>query len=530
MKQVLAAVLTLSISLLAAWATAGTNDPSAFSEAKGAYLGQTPPGAMPEVFAPGVVSTKAGWEAAISFSPDLSELFFSNRASIEGTENRIMHMKKINNVWTEAKPASFARDTIEYEAFITPDYKKVIFKSQRPNPAGTTREGGIWYSPRENGAWSEARYIPGPINTGWIMSVTSTLDNTLYFTGSFKDGYGIYRSRFTAGQYGQSEFLPVEVNKSKYFGASHPYIAPDESYLIFDAPLKGNSELFISFKKEDGGWTEARAFDQPINSEGYEGIATVSPDGNIFLGWEAAISFSPDLSELFFSYRASIEGTENRIMHMKKINNVWTEAKPASFARDTIEYEAFITPDYKKVIFKSQRPNPAGTTREGGIWYSPRENGAWSEARYIPGPINTGWIMSVTSTLDNTLYFTGSFKDGYGIYRSRFINGEYAPPEFLPAAVNKSKYFGASHPYIAPDESYLIFDAPLKGNSELFISFKKEDGGWTEARAFDQPINSEGYEAIATVSPDGKYLFFNRGNDIYWVSAEIIGEIKGALK
>jgi len=243
-------------------------------------------------------------------------------------------------------------------------------------------------------------------------------------------------------------------------------------------------------------------------------------------GWEAAISFAPDLGELFFSYRSSVQGMENRIMHMKKINNTWTEPKLAPFARDMIEYEAFITPDNKKVIFKSQRPNPAGSVKEGGIWYAQRENGAWSEAGYIPGPINRGWIMSVTSTFDNTLYFTGSFGDGYGIYRSRSGDGGYGRPEFLPETINKSKYFGAAHPFIAPDESYLIFDAPLKGNSELFISYKKDDGGWTEATVFDQPINSEGYEGIATVSPDGKYLFFNRDNDIYWVDAALIQTMK----
>jgi len=275
------ALVFLAVSILSAPCLAQVKkaEAEALPVAAGPYLSQTPPGSTPKVFAPGIVSTEKGWEAAISFSPDLGELFFTSRASVAGTENRIMHMKKTLDGWSGPEPAPFARDSIEYEAFITPDYKKVIFKSQRPNPAGTVKEGGIWYAPREKGAWGEAGYIPGPINQGWIMSVTSTLDNTLYFTGSFGDGYGIYRSRSGDSGYGRPEFLSEAINKSKYFGASHPYIAPDESYLIFDAPLKGNSELFISFKKEDGGWTEARAFGQPINSEGYEGIATVSPDG-----------------------------------------------------------------------------------------------------------------------------------------------------------------------------------------------------------------------------------------------------------
>lgn len=241
-------------------------------------------------------------------------------------------------------------------------------------------------------------------------------------------------------------------------------------------------------------------------------------------GWEAAISFSPDLRELFFTRRLSIEGMENRILHMKMNNNEWTKPVLASFARDIMEYEAFITPDYRRVIFNSARANPKSA--KGGVWYSERENDSWSEARFFPGSINEGWIMSVTSTLDATLYFTANYGDGYGIYRSRFINGAYTKPEFLPKEINKSRYFGASHPYIAPDESYLIFDAGATKNSDLYISYKKEDGSWTDAIPFGQTINTKDHENIATVSPDGKYLFFGRDNDIYWVSSRIIEELR----
>jgi len=45
-----------------------------YSKLTGPYLGQKPPDTVPEIFAPGIVSTENGWEAAISFSPDLGEL------------------------------------------------------------------------------------------------------------------------------------------------------------------------------------------------------------------------------------------------------------------------------------------------------------------------------------------------------------------------------------------------------------------------------------------------------------------------
>ena len=80
-----------------------------------------------------------------------------------------------------------------------------------------------------------------------------------------------------------------------------------------------------------------------------------------------------------------------------------------------------------------------------------------------------------------------------------------------------------AHPYIAPDESYVIFDGIRPsgyGDCDLYISFNK-NGIWTEAYNLGSKINSEMCEMTPSVSPDGKHLFFHRGEDvkgdIYWV-------------
>ncbi len=39
-------------------------------------------------------------------------------------------------------------------------------------------------------------------------------------------------------------------------------------------------------------------------------------------------------------------------------------------------------------------------------------------------------------------------------------------------------------------------------------------------------INSDQYEGVATVSLDGRYLYFNRDKDIYWISARIIEDLR----
>lgn len=236
-------------------------------------------------------------------------------------------------------------------------------------------------------------------------------------------------------------------------------------------------------------------------------------------GWEAAVSFSPDGKEFFFTRRASIEGRENRIMYMQIVDGEWTEAKLAPFAMDISEFETFISPDGKTIYYGSDRVKPEGVSTQGEIWYAEKTVNGWSEGKYLTETINKGWIMFVTASTNNNLYFTGGFNNKFGLYKSEYINGEYQEPEFL---------FRGAHPFIAPDESYLIFDAQPegRGKTQLFICFKDKNGNWTDAIKFDDTINATNTENIPNVTPDGKYFFFHRNNDIYWVDAKIIEDLK----
>ena len=94
-----------------------------------------------------------------------------------------------------------------------------------------------------------------------------------------------------------------------------------------------------------------------------------------------------------------------------------------------------------------------------------------------------------------------------------------------------------SHPFIAPDESYIIWDSERDegfGNGDIYISFKTQDGSWGKAINMGDKVNTSAWDAAASVTPDGKYLFFNRmtgsedsGNvDIFWVDAQIIEDLR----
>ena len=96
-------------------------------------------------------------------------------------------------------------------------------------------------------------------------------------------------------------------------------------------------------------------------------------------------------------------------------------------------------------------------------------------------------------------------------------------PIILPKEINSP--YAEGKPYIAPDEHFLLFiryDMPesIDGGRGLYISFKKQDGSWTLAK------NTNIFGSLPKFTPDGKYFFFSRGGDIYWVDAKVIEILK----
>ena len=144
--------------------------------------------------------------------------------------------------------------------------------------------------------------------------------------------------------------------------------------------------------------------------------------------------------------------------------------------------------------------------------------------------------MGTSIINSGTIYFTLAL-EGYGshdIYKSQLINGKYATPEKLGPAINSSG--DDWQPFIAPDESYLIFSRyegnPKQGTLNLFISFKDPEGSWTEAVNLGKSINEKN-AGWPYVSPDGKYFFFVSSRDnnsyfykVYWVDIKIIDVLR----
>lgn len=135
------------------------------------------------------------------------------------------------------------------------------------------------------------------------------------------------------------------------------------------------------------------------------------------------------------------------------------------------------------------------------------------EPRPVGPPINGEENAAYPSvTKDGTLYISKRFSDkSEKICRSALVDGKYQKLEVLPAVINKTN--DNYHAFISPDETYLI--KPYYGLKDsigvgwnYYVSFRKPDGGWGELINLGPSVNSERCGGTPSLSPDGKYLFY----------------------
>ncbi|UCE22521.1 MAG: PD40 domain-containing protein, partial [Candidatus Aminicenantes bacterium] len=251
---------------------------------KGPYLGQKPPGMIPEIFAPGIVSTIMN-EAALVFSPDGESMFYNIMNPDHGF-TAIVFVEQKNGQWTKPQVASFSGKFYDTDAFFSYDSQQLFFTSDRPSEDnGKAGNLDIWVVEREKTGWSEPKNLGTVINSEDVdVNPCVTRNGTLYFSSDRAGGRGshdIYRSRLENGEYGEPEILGDSINTSNF--ESSPFVSPDESYIIFNrfTQKKGEviSGLHISFKKSDGSWSKAINMGNVINDLEPAMFAFVSYDG-----------------------------------------------------------------------------------------------------------------------------------------------------------------------------------------------------------------------------------------------------------
>jgi len=247
-----------------------------FPVLKGPYLGQKPPGLIPEIFAPGIISLKWSVHSSPIFSPDGREVYWSVMDNDKPIRIKVMKME--NGIWTEPVDAPFLSQTTDSNPFFTHDGKKIMFKSYREN------KNAIWVAQRERETWGIPKELSPMLTSfhlGWQASISQS--GNVYFVLAVK-GFGshdIYKCEWNGKEYKEPEKLGSAINSEG--DDWQPFVAPDESYIIFSRyyPAESTTRLFVSFRRDDGSWSDAVIMKDAINAVD-AAWPYVSPDGKYF--------------------------------------------------------------------------------------------------------------------------------------------------------------------------------------------------------------------------------------------------------
>lgn len=247
----------------------------------GPYLGQSPPGTTPEIFAPGVISHQDHFEhSAAVFSPDMSEVYWSSKPRGE-RYFKMYFMKLQNEVWTAPRIVPFLEINYgEKGPEISPDGNKLYFYLNCDT----------WVVERQGDSWSEPVKAPRVSDTTMCERIFSvTEDGSIYF-GEYDINARtnrIYVSENAGVDYSGPKKLDEDFI-SGYGRVGSIFVVPDESYMLLELrPDNYTSEIFVSYRTKNNSWSDVIKL--PI---GYGMFPSVSPDGKY----------------IFFVKRGGIEG------------------------------------------------------------------------------------------------------------------------------------------------------------------------------------------------------------------------------
>jgi len=243
--------------------------------AEGPYLGQTPPGPIAQVFAPGLIcdTRPHQWERHGHFSADGNTFCYKKLGKVYITENS-------DQGWTVPKHIK-GIPNMSWSPCLSPDANSIYFMDQHFTRSGRRR------TPRSKG-WSFHRCIR--TSKGWSLpeelgppfrlavgGFSVAADNSITFN-SVRGGFWI--APFVGNTWPRAIKIPVEMGNLK---GHYPGIAPDESFIVFYSIKPGavggtETDLYLTLRRPDGTWTTPWNMGPRINSGYHEFGARISAD------------------------------------------------------------------------------------------------------------------------------------------------------------------------------------------------------------------------------------------------------------
>lgn len=162
--------------------------------------------------------------------------------------------------------------------------------------------------------------------------------------------------------------------------------------------------------------------------------------------------------------------------------------------------------------------NTGGADGGHDIWYATlKDDSTWTQASNNLGALNTNVNNAVAGVSEdgNTIYlvntYEGKNQSGVGLSKATRDGGDWSSPEDIEVpGINPTNDFYSF--YITPQEDVLLItmqDEFSKGQNDIYIAVKDEQGSWNVPMNLGNQINTAGDEISPYLSPDRQRLYFS---------------------
>jgi len=282
------------------------------------------------------------------------------------------------------------------------------------------------------------------------------------------------------------------------------------------------------------GISSIQVFGKPFAEGPYLGQIPPGPIAQVFAPglicntgqrtWEAFGTFSADGNTFCYQRVNGVFITENT-------DQGWTTPKriksiPANMYSP---WSACLSPDANSIYFTRALSKPMS---KRNLYRCNRTARGWAKPQQLGPPLSSSdKDISCSIAANNNIYLCSTRKRsdvGNCIWVVPFVGNTWSGAERI--TLNHTS-LRTCCPGIAPDESFIVFYSIRPGalsgtETDLYLTLQRPDGTWTKPRNMGPRINSRYHEHGPRISPDKKYLFFNRSggwdpriytSDIYWV-------------
>lgn len=202
----------------------------------------------------------------------------------------------------------------------------------------------------------------------------------------------------------------------------------------------------------------------------------------------------------------------------------WGTPVPVRFKRAIDAYHPVLSYDDSLLYFNSRsHPDSASQSVPHDIWFATHSDSGWTQPRRPPS-VNSAYYDSYPSLAKNgNLYFNSDRPGGKGsmdIYLARYEDGQYATPENLQELNSEH---AENDLVVDPGERFIIFNRYVEATHSLdmWIAYRR-DGAWSAPRPLDAVNTPSDWELTPTLSPDGRYFFYELNGRIMQISLSVL--------